>query len=120
MSLISERLKEALFYCDNGILSLLLADALANIEALDKQNQEICICAAIQLADGRTIRGHRHDDCIQTAIKWKAKASEHVQGFMTSYNRFVDRKEGMLLQKMAGIESINGYRGDILFSEDLY
>ena len=83
-------------------------------------DKEICICAAIQLADGRIIRGHRHDDCIHTAIKWKAPYFESVQGFQTSRNRFVDRYEGMRLQKAAGIESVCGARGDMLFSEDLY
>jgi hypothetical protein len=82
--------------------------------------REFCICAAIQLADGRIIRGHRHDDCIQTAIKWKAQAFGHQQGFMTSHNRFVGREEAMQLQLASGIESANGYRGGILFSEDLY
>lgn len=81
---------------------------------------EICICAAIQLADGRIIRGHRHDDCIQTAIKWQAEPRAAQQGFVTSRNRFVDRHEGMRLQNAAGIESVNGYRGEVLFSEDLY
>lgn len=81
---------------------------------------EICICAAIQLTDGRIIRGHRHDDCIQTALKWKVELPKHTQGFMTSFNRFVDRREGMRLQKAAGLNSAHGYRGDILFSEDLY
>ena len=46
-----------------------------------------------------------------------------IQGFITSDNRFVERKEGMKIQKRAGIlsaEKDGGYRGDILFSEDLY
>lgn len=78
------------------------------------------ICIAIQLADGRVIRGHRHDDCIQTALKWQADPKHAIQGFMTSRNCFVDRHEGMALQNAAGIDSITGYRGDVLFSEDLY
>ena len=81
---------------------------------------EVCICAAIKLADERVIRGHRHDDCIQTAIKWKAEYKDSEQGFVTSRNRFVGRKEAMELQKAAGIASRDGYRGNILFSEDLY
>jgi hypothetical protein len=85
---------------------------------------EICICAAIKLVDGRIIRGHRHDDCFHTAGKWKASITFSVQGFMTSQNRFVDRKEAMALQRAAGIPSAmqSDYplRGDILFSEDLY
>lgn len=81
---------------------------------------ETCVCAAIQLADGRVIRGHRHHDCIETATLLNAEKTSHVQGFLTSQGRFVDRQEAMVLQKTVGIKSICGYRGDILFSEDLY
>ena len=83
---------------------------------------EICVCAAIRTRDGTIIRGHRHDDCIQTAFKMKLKPLSAVdsQGFITSQNRFVDRREGMRLQNAAGIPSATGYRGEILFSEDLY
>jgi hypothetical protein len=44
-----------------------------------------------------------------------------IQGFVTSRNRFVTREEGMKLQITAGIPSVGGgYRGNRLFSEDLY
>ena len=41
---------------------------------------------------------------------------------VTSRNRFVSRKEGRQLQDAAGIPSAaeGGYRGDSLYSEDLY
>lgn len=100
---------------------------------------EICICAAIQLPDGRIFRGHRHGDCIRTAVETidyrhsiglepvpyeglRADMRQDCQGFMTSANRYVGREEGMRLQRAAGIESAaeGGYRGKILFSEDLY
>jgi hypothetical protein len=44
------------------------------------------------------------------------------QGFITSRNRFVNRSEARELQEAAGIASVapGGYRGDLLFSEDLY
>lgn len=95
---------------------------------------EVVICAAIRLADGRIFRGHRHGCCIQTArevLAWNGGVNpgEHHlhalhrmdQGFMTSRNRYVDRKEGVRLQLAAGIESVadGGYRGQ-LYSEDLY
>jgi hypothetical protein len=95
--------------------------ALRTVE--QETHPEVCICAAIQLTDGRIFRGHRHDDCIQTALKQKGEPVEPrlaQQGFMTSRNRFVGREEAMRLQVAAGIESRDGYRGDILFSEDLY
>lgn len=45
------------------------------------------------------------------------------QGFITSENRFVDRKEGCKLQRAAGIKSVDKnhpYLHDELYSEDLY
>ena len=50
------------------------------------------------------------------------KAPHQGQGFVTSNNRFVDRTEAMMLQRMAGATRPDGsaLRGNILFSEDLY
>ena len=90
---------------------------------------EVCICAATKLDDGRIIRGHRHDDCIRTAFKWKqagqeiGRITQEQQGFMTSRNRFVDREEGARLMREARhVSAINGevFTGHLLFSEDLY
>lgn len=89
---------------------------------------EICICAAVQMDNGVILRGHRHDDCFQTALKYgyKERITQAKQGFITSRNRFVNREEGMLLQRAAGLKSAHhpsGERelhGDMLFSEDLY
>lgn len=84
--------------------------------------REQCICAAIVTVEGRTIRGHRHHDCFRTAVEMGLGVLrvDNAQGFITSENRFVGRAEGRRLQEAAGIESVGGYRGDILFSEDLY
>ncbi len=89
--------------------------------------QEFCVCAAIKTQDGLIIRGHRHADCYRT-LSNRPDYKNHVklfiieEGFITSRNRFVDRKFGRLLQDRAGIPSVNkdGYRGGILYSEDLY
>ena len=88
---------------------------------------EICICSAIKTTTGFIIRGQRHSDCFRTATGIKAltlfEIDKAEQGFITSKNRFVDRKEGLKLQRQAGIEPFdnNGsYRSDELFSEDLY
>lgn len=96
---------------------------------------EICICSAIRLPDGRLIRGHRHGDCIRTAVElidhrhsigleptgWSSSMCDE-QGFITSANRYVGREEGLRLQLAAGIESAcrSGYRHRELFSEYLY
>lgn len=92
--------------------------------------KEIVICAAIRMHDGYIVRGHRHMDCIRTArgiprykeLDYAVHGED--QGFVTSLNRYVDRKEGLKLQKDAGIPSAARAHGDDyrtqLYSEDLY
>lgn len=86
---------------------------------------EICICAAIKVGE-MVIRGHRHDSCYHTAGLIPSLTRDQIirgeQGFVTSRNRFVGRKEARQLQTAAGIPSVatGDFRGDILFSEDLY
>ena len=86
------------------------------------EGKEIVICAAIRCTDGSIIRGHRHGDALRTAQSCGKTTAHSIQGFITSANRFVDREEGLRLQKAAGIPSADpdGYRGHNLFSEDLY
>ena len=100
-----------------------------------KQNQEIILCAAIWLKEaeraahrpintpgGVVICGFRHGNCISSIVSLTGKRlhehGEHVQGFLTNKNRFVDREEG------AEIWIKNGgkleYSEDELYSEDLY
>jgi hypothetical protein len=86
-------------------------------------NKEICICAAVKDEDGYIWIGHRHCDCISLMTEvGKMPCTTSVQGFVTSFNRFVDRFDGYKLQIAAGIMSKDkdGYRGERLFSEDLY
>tara|TARA_R110000868_G_scaffold4119_14_gene25053 strand:- start:5943 stop:6281 length:339 start_codon:yes stop_codon:yes gene_type:complete len=89
---------------------------------------EICICAAVKATTGEIIRGHRHSDCF-TALRARLLLPEREldsQGFITSHNRYVDRAEGMKLQKAAGIPSKYASSQEaweaatVLFSEDLY
>lgn len=99
------------------------------INYLSDTQKEIVICAAIDF-DGRVVRGHRHSDCIHTANRMgiDTKHRSDAEGFITSKNRFVDRKEGYELQIAAGIKSVlsggiyasDAYRGKELYSEDLY
>ena len=68
---------------------------------------EFVICSAVKLDDGRIFYGHRHHTAIGAALD--AQATTHVRvdqcGFVTSRGRFVDRVEGLKIQKEAGIES---------------
>lgn len=85
---------------------------------------EICICAAVIAENGKIYRGHRHSDCLRSIWerKLKPKHEEDAQGFITSNNHFVTRTDGRKLQDEAGIASADpeGYKGNTLFSEDLY
>ena len=108
----------------------LFADIDKGVAAEARVQPEVCICAAIRLPDGRVIRGHWHHNCF-AAISELATVDASIpsrqerfeQGFVTSRNRFVDRKEGLALQLAAGIPSADPVRkgyGNQLFSEDLY
>ena len=85
---------------------------------------EIVICAAVKTTNGKIIRGHRHSDCFSSIYDRKLKPEKSclAEGFITSKNRFVTRAVGRKLQDKAGIKSADkeGYRDNILFSEDLY
>lgn len=90
-------------------------------------DQEIPICAAMQMDDGYVIRGHRHDDCMQTMGKiprYKGeRARQEMQGFVTSRNRFVGREEACRMYRAANMRGPHGelpYNARVLFSEDLY
>lgn len=79
----------------------------------------------INVDRGAVFCGHRHPHCMYTMIAITGKRSveseigKYEQGFLTSKNRFVDRKEAALI-------AINAKQikykltGDRLFSENLY
>jgi len=91
---------------------------------LQKELKEHCICAAVKDVHGNIMRGQRHSDCIQAILNRKSKPrkTSGSQGFITSTGRYINRVEGKKLQKEAGIASVDydGYRGNKLYSEDLY
>lgn len=74
---------------------------------------------------GCVVLGHRHPHCIHTfkALTGKRtvtpECGEHIQGFLTSDNRFVDRKEALNIAIEAG-QFIGNCYSNGLFSEDLY
>ena len=69
---------------------------------------------------GVVICGHRHYQCLYTAVSITGLSTlemgDHIQGFLTNRNRFVDREEGGLMHRANGYET----QLDDLFSEDLY
>lgn len=78
----------------------------------DANIPERCVSAAVRFADGTTIEGRRHGNCLQEG------AARNIE----PRGRFVTREEGRALQDAAGIASADphGYRDGTLFSEDLY
>ena len=100
-----------------------------------KNNKEYILCAAIWLKDveravhrpintpgGVVICGFRHGHCISSIVGLTGKRlhehGDHIQGFLTNKNRFVDRKEGAEIWIKNGGEL--KYSTDELYSEDLY
>ncbi len=82
---------------------------------------EVCICAAVRDADGLIVRGQRHHNCLQAIYECKEIPAKPIeQGFITSHNRFVDRKLALRIQLEAGIPSKGGAYHNQLYSEDLY
>lgn len=75
---------------------------------------------------GVCFSGFRHPHCMytMTSITGKPtndKIGEHIQGFLTSHNRFVDRKEALVIAlNMNQVLDIENIRGNSLYSEDLY
>ena len=98
--------------------------------------REYILCAAIWFDDGiyhkhqptpietgYIICGYRHDDCYLTHCLLKNEDlkntvfGDNKQGFLTSFNRFVDRKEAGLIAFMA--DQVHK-ETECLISEDLY
>ena len=97
-------------------------------------NQEYILCAAVKrkkpieldsynyqtnghIDDIYSIEiGRRHNDILARFGKSCIDVCE--QGFYTSYGRFVDREEALLIAKKAG--QVKEHLGKKLFSEDLY
>lgn len=90
---------------------------------------EIVICAAVRF-NGKVWRGNRHPHAIaamrdelsytMTRKQMDEAKIDTEQGFVTSRNRYVDREEGLAIQKAAGIPCFRGEYSYQLYSEDLY
>lgn len=79
---------------------------------------EIVICAAVRASNGKIVRGHRHNDAIRALQAMDGYHGEQPlgddQGFVTSTNRFVNRREAYRLHFPDRTEP------DELRSDDLY
>ncbi len=78
----------------------------------------------VNCKEGLVFCGHRHPHCMHTMSSVTGLRSvtvevgEYKQGFLTSKNRFVDRKEGAIIHLNNGGQL--NYHSNQLFSEDLY
>lgn len=90
---------------------------------------EKIICAAVKYKD-EIFRGHRHCHAIaamrdKLSYNMTRRDMERIneeQGFMTSENRFVDRKEAFEIAVNGGqLKGLKNFeKGQNLYSEDLY
>ena len=107
-------------------------------------NEEKIYCSAIWYKDlklsnirnpdnvdrGVVVIGHRHGDIIKNVYnllglrsveKGKDSVGKYEQGFLTTKNRFVDRKEGAQIAFLQNqIKDLSTFNKDCLYSEDLY
>jgi len=83
--------------------------------------KEKILCAAVNF-NGVIIPGFRHVDCYDVLIKLGIKYVDEEQGFLTSYNRFVSRREAWIIAKKNNQISPEILKQDYLelISEDLY
>lgn len=81
------------------------------------------ICAAVKFGEV-VVRGHRHSDCIHTANRMglDTKHWSPDEGFITSKNKFVGRKEARDIHVASSqVPFRKIYHSDTeLYSEDLY
>lgn len=91
--------------------------------------KEFILCAALNY-NGNIICGHRHSDCYETLsnvvkVEDKDMPLRDNQGFLTSLNRYVDRKEGWKIAKennqiQYGLSVSDNGENSQLISENLY
>lgn len=91
--------------------------------------KEYILCAAIDYK-GLIISGYRHSDCYKVLRELKGECDEPDRthhGFLTSLNRFVNRKEAWIIAKendqiKFGLKASTAENEDdsILISENLY
>lgn len=99
--------------------------------------KEYIICAAIHyqsllmgklthhpknVDSGFVVCGHRHSNIIELTHKLCGFSlhDSDIQGFLTSKNRFINRKEATIIAREANQLSKPHYEGQELYSENIY
>lgn len=87
-----------------------------------KDVQPRAVHRPINTPGGVVVSGFRHGHCISQIVPLTGermfKLGDHIQGFLTNKNRFVDRVEGGEIWKSNGGEL--KYSKTELYSEDIY
>lgn len=82
------------------------------------KQQEKVVCAAVRASNGKVVQGRRHIDAIRVLQSLPGYETENPagedQGFVTSTNRFVNRREAYRMHFPDRVEL------DELQSDDLY
>jgi hypothetical protein len=80
----------------------------------------------VNIATGIVFCGFRHPHCMYQMVaitgtkSVKPECGDYTQGFLTSKNRFVDRKEAAIIAIASGQILKTEYEEGVLFSEDIY
>lgn len=76
----------------------------------------------LNIEDGFVICGRRHHDCLATLMDCfpEHKGKDAIQGFISSDNRFLNRKEALVVAMKARQIHAKHPPYDMLVSEDLY
>jgi hypothetical protein len=81
------------------------------------------------ITQGVVVLGHRHGDIIRnlhnllglrSVERGENSVGENEQGFLTNTDRFVDRKEAMIIARNAKQLINEDWNKEYLYSEDLY
>lgn len=74
---------------------------------------DVIICAAVRASNGKVVSGYRHNDAIRELQAMHGYEFEQPdgqnQGFVTSTNRFVNRREAYRLHLASGNHSREGH-----------
>ena len=89
------------------------------------KDQETPVYTVKNIDKGIVLCGFRHMNIVHQCVTLLGKSDyemgDSVQGFLTSKNRFVDRKEALQIALAANqVKRIEDVRGTRLYSEDLY
>lgn len=76
------------------------------------------------ISQGVVLCGYRHSNiigqCVGLLNVAQHKMGDHIQGFLTSDGRFIDRKEAAKLALDCGQINYLSHNTDELYSEDIY